>query len=684
MADGSRQIKSEQVRTFQMERSQDGETVRYTAALSSELPVERWFGTEILSHAASAVNLERCRDGLQMLFNHDMDEPLGRVQNVRLEGGKLRGELVFGTRPKAQEMKAEVDAGMLRDISIRYSIDEYETKTDDHGHDTVTITRWTVMEASVVTVPADPSVGIGRSSRGTGNQRKERTMAREDEAGNAGDEAAGTPTVADLKGRLKRAEEKGAKQALRAEQERVEEIQEIFSLTNPAFRGDEYDTLRDQCIRDYRIKPDQARKMLMELIDGTLPEQLPAPSPQRDVQNGAQMQAPVGRSPLVQAGATAGEKLTTGIQRAIEFRSGLMPKAERDKERAESGFTGHTLVELAREWCVGVGIDVRGRSKLDIVGMAFTAGRRGAVGMGTVDFAGILANVANKALLAGWEEAPETWATWCRKGNLSDFKRTNRTGLSQFSRLDEVKENGEYKYGKQTDRTEYIQLITYGKLFAITRQAIINDDLGAFTATPRLMGRAATGTVGDAVYNLLTTASGVGPTLNQDSLALFHSTHANYTASTGAPAVSTLDVGRQAMALQTDPNTGVILNIRPKYALVPVALETSMSVLVASEIDPIGRSGAGAGARQGNPFYKKLEVVAEGRLDGKTNGTTAWYLLADQNLFDTFEVAFLDGQDTPFMESRDGWSVDGVEYKVRIDAGVGALDFRGMYRCKGA
>ena len=199
-----------------------------------------------------------------------------------------------------------------------------------------------------------------------------------------------------------------------------------------------------------------------------------------------------------------------------------------------------------------------------------------------------------------------------------------------------------------------------------------------------MMGRAADLTINKAVYDSLGSQSGTGPTLNQTGRALFNSTDANYTATSGGITVANLEVGRTAMSRQADPTNSMPLNIRPKYLLTPVSLESSGRILVASEKDPVGSTGAIGGATTPNQFYQQFTVISEAYLDGLTNGTTAWYLIADQNVTDTYEVGFLNGQQTPYLESKNGWDVDGVEYKVRIEAGVAALDFRGMYRKKGA
>ena len=148
-------------RTFTLDRKSVSEETRtVSAALSSEAPVERIFGTEILAHTKEAINMERAKDGLPLLWAHDHKSPIGRVENIRLDADKvLRGDLRFSKNAKATEVWEDVKDGFLRDFSIGYRIDEYEENDDG----TVPITRWSILESSVVTVPADSRVGINRN-----------------------------------------------------------------------------------------------------------------------------------------------------------------------------------------------------------------------------------------------------------------------------------------------------------------------------------------------------------------------------------------------------------------------------------------------------------------------------------------------------------------------------------------
>lgn len=144
-------------RSFNMEL-REMEQDRFDASLSSEFPVERWRGKEVLAHEAGAVDLSRAP--LPLLASHDASElPVGIVENVRVEAGKLRGLLRFGESQRAKEALADVKAGILRSLSIGYVVQATE-KSDG---DSYRVTRWQPYEASLVAVPADPSVGIGRS-----------------------------------------------------------------------------------------------------------------------------------------------------------------------------------------------------------------------------------------------------------------------------------------------------------------------------------------------------------------------------------------------------------------------------------------------------------------------------------------------------------------------------------------
>lgn len=370
--------------------------------------------------------------------------------------------------------------------------------------------------------------------------------------------------------------------------------------------------------------------------------------------------------------ADARDKFATGVEKALLAKAG-MTGGERNE------YTGMTLREVARESIVMSGGKATFADPMAMVaaalGMGFRPVTMAAGQHSTSDFVQILANVASKSMMRGYDEAEETFDAWTAKGSLVDFKPAKRVDLNLFPSLAEVPEGAEYTLGTIGDRGESIQLATYGKMFAITRQAIINDDLNAFTRIPMRMGRAAKRTIGNLAYAVLTDNAALS-----DAIALFHASHSNLAAAGGAPSVTTLDAARSAMAKQKDPDgNAAALNIRPKWFLVPVALEGVARTLMDAEKDPLATN---ANASKPNHVRGLATVVSDARLDA--NSATAWYLAADANMHDTIEVAYLNGVEVPVMEQREGWNVDGVEFKVRIDAGVKALDFRGLYKNPGA
>lgn len=147
---------------IRMVRGDDGHA-RITFSVSSETPVERWYGDEVLSHESNSIRMSRLKRGAVMhLWNHDSDDPLGVVEDARLEGKRLVVDVKFFKTPRAEEVATMIDGG-LRNVSLMYRIHVVE---EDVKKQRYTITDWEPYETSTVTIPADPTVGVGRSAGG--------------------------------------------------------------------------------------------------------------------------------------------------------------------------------------------------------------------------------------------------------------------------------------------------------------------------------------------------------------------------------------------------------------------------------------------------------------------------------------------------------------------------------------
>lgn len=419
-------------------------------------------------------------------------------------------------------------------------------------------------------------------------------------------------------------------QVLAEQKARVNGIGDLFAMF-----GNKHMDLQNKCVADPECSVEQAKDLLLaELGKGSTPSNTTTQSQTH-----------------IHAGN--GNFVGDGIRQALMARAGY------DSTQRDNVYNGMTLRECARMSLTERGHGVSSYNPMQMVGFALTHS--------TSDFGNILLDVANKALLQGWDEAAETFELWTKKGQLSDFKTAHRVGMGGFPSLRQVREGAEYKYVTTQDKGETIALATYGEIFSITRQAIINDDLNQLTDVPMKMGRAAKATIGDLVYAVLT-----GSGKLSDGKALFHADHNNL--SSGAISVDSLDKARQNMRKQKEGERA--LNIRPAYMLVPVGLET----LASQTIKSASVKGADINAGVVNPLQNFAEVIAEARLDDAD--AAAWYLAAAQGT-DTIEVAYLNGIDAPYIDQQDGFTTDGVATKVRIDAGVAPLDYRGLAKSSG-
>ncbi|MCG8068220.1 MAG: ATP-dependent Clp protease proteolytic subunit [Candidatus Thiodiazotropha taylori] len=328
--------------------------------------------------------------------------------------------------------------------------------------------------------------------------------------------------------------------------------------------------------------------------------------------------------------------------------------------------------------------DLRGRSVLNIAetmighrGSTFLGGASPSeivqAAMTTSDFPDLLSGVANKSLMLGYEREPASHRIWTRSVEVNDFKPVNRVALSEAPGLLEIPEHGAYKEGSLSDRAESYQLKTYGRIMKLTRQAIINDDLGGFTRIPLAFGASAARLEADKVYGLLMS----NPNMS-DNFALFSAEHNNL-AGTGAPlSVPTLSAARMAMRTQTGANDGY-LNIVPTFLIVPAAMESEAMVLLANE--HFERVVDGDALRSGLAWVKQLELVVDPRLDA--DSTAAWYLAGSNSQIDTFEIAHLDGWKYVFTEDRQKFEDDSYEVKARLDFACQAIDWVGMYKNPG-
>lgn len=413
------------------------------------------------------------------------------------------------------------------------------------------------------------------------------------------------------------------------EQIRLNGIKDLFAMF-----GGRHNELMITCLADANCSVEKAREQLLNTI---AQQQNPEPSNKDN------------------AHIYAGNGNIVGDS----VRASVMARAGYQDYEKDNAYNSMTLRELARASLTERGVGVATYNPMQMIGMAFTHS--------TSDFGNILLDVANKAILLGWEENDETFEKWTKKGQLSDFKTAHRVGLGAFPSLRKVREGAEYKYVTLNDKGETIALATYGELFSISRQAIINDDMNMLTDVPKKLGEAAKATIGDLVYAVL-----IDNEKMSDKKALFSTDHKNIL--TGGMDVETISAGRTAMRQQKEGER--TLNIRPAFMLVPTTLETQATQVVKSG----SVKGADVNSNIINPIRDLAEIIAEPRLDDASEKD--WYMVSRQGS-DTIEVAYLNGIDVPYIDQLEGFTSDGVTTKVRIDAGVAPVDYRGLLKVTG-
>ncbi|MDD3587844.1 MAG: hypothetical protein PHQ75_11750, partial [Thermoguttaceae bacterium] len=297
----------------------------------------------------------------------------------------------------------------------------------------------------------------------------------------------------------------------------------------------------------------------------------------------------------------------------------------------------------------------------------------------TAALPGILSNIANKMLLEGYNYVEDAWRQICKVASVTDFKQHSRYRMNGSFRFEKVGPGGELKHG-QIDEQVYSQKAeTHGIMFALTRQMIIDDDLGALTDIPRQIGIGAAEAIADAVWTLL-----LSNPIQRDSKTFFHNTHSNLlTGENTNLSIDSLTAAEIKFGEQTKPN-GRPLGATPSILLVPTALKVIAELLMKSttinEMTNTPKPDA-------NPHVGKYNIVSSTYLgNGSFDGASskAWYLLADPNRLPALEVAFLGGMDRPTIERADAdFNTLGVQFRGYIDFGVREQDHRAILKIKG-
>ena len=636
-----------------------------------------------LSMEDKAIRMGRLQARAPLLNSHSrysLSSVLGVVEHAEVKGGKGHATVRLSNR-KSEDVDGiwqDLKDGVLNAISVGFTIHDYEDTPADEKKGRLMerlATDWEPEELSLVPIGADPGARVRELSAQEYEGRTIELALREGFALKPGKEASmppiETPTTNPAANAQQLAAQTPPSQAVqppaaaaapsadalaaartegaRLERERLSAIDQASSVLG--FQANDPFVVT---LRAATGTPDQAREALT--VEAFKRQQATST-------NGMQASG-------AQVGVAEYEKVKIGIGFALEQKLGLKVDPKDDPHGVREAFRYCRLLDLRRELLIAQGKQrhaLRALSPDALMREAFAGS------MSTSDFPLLLANVANKRLQATFQGQKRTFLPFSGQRNLPDFKDAKVVRLGGMSVLEEVGEKAQFERASVGEKGETWSLTTYGKILSLTRQAYINDDLGGFGNFLKQIARGVANLENNLVWALFT-----GNVTMGDGVALFHATHANV--GTQALDLDGLAELYKIMGSQVDispdagVSTGEFLNIEPKF-LVCTPTNIHAGLQYTSTINP------NEGGKV-NPYAGRLTPIMEPRL--ATLGDNYWLGIADPSEYPSITFGYLEGQEGPRVEVREGFETDGTDVKVAHDFGCLAEEWVSMFRSTGA
>lgn len=639
---------------------------------------------EELSLNKKHVRLERLNNGAPFLDSHGhsfkgLRDVIGVITKANTNGKEGRATVRFSKRADVEPIFQDVKDGILQHVSVGYRVHTF--KEMDEAEDGLKVFRavdWEPIEISQVAAGADDGAKV-RSEKAekydcevitnerddpenSASERQEPPVAEppakpgvENKTDLGNDKTTGARAM-DPKEKAKLVAEAKA-DGIKAEQERQTDIRKVCRL---AKKDDKY---TDALIVE-GISVDEVRTRVINSM----------------AEKDKETQTHSAGVPSIEVGREEAQTFREGVVEALlhKYRGVTTIVNHMGQEVKMPGFeltekgrpyVYRSLIELARMSLERNGMKTAMLSRSEIAKFALLGERAGM--HSTSDFPLILEDIVNKTLRQGYTRAPITWQPFTRETTAPDFKTISRTNIGDGEVLEKVLEHGEFKRGTKTEAAEKYNIETFGKIFSITRQALINDDLNVFTRTPERLGRRARDLESDEIWGLIFANAALS-----DGFALFSTDHSNLAAVPAIPTEDGLSEGRQSMRLQIGLD-GEVIALVPRWMYTSAKDETAAEKLIAS-IVPDSSTNVSPFSRSGRT---PLQLAVEPRIDTLAGaGDVPWFLSAELDQVDMIEIARLEGTEGPVIESRLGFDVDGMEIKVRHDIGTKAIDHRGLFK----
>ncbi len=580
---------------------------------------------EILSMKEEHIRLERFRKGAPLLDSHDrysgLSAQLGVVESVRVEGEKLVGTVRFSKRQDVEPIFQDVIDGIIRNGSIGYKVYKYndETASDDKLK-TLRGIDWEPVEMSLVTIPADHNAQV-RADDHPKEFDQEIIIENTNERTN---EMKVTPAAAP------------ADPVVDAEKIRQEERDRSAKIS--------------RAVRQAKL-PEQFAEELTR--SGVNLENALLQIQEKWAEVDAQKKITPAHSVKVDIGGGLDETQTRreGAAEAV-----LARHFPQDHKLTEKGhrFQNRSALELCRMIVEMNGINTTGMGTHEIIKRAFHS---------TSDFTAILESVSRIRLQKAYESVPQIFRQFGVEGTLKDFKVSKVVALGEAPGLEKLGEGGEIKMGTLGESGEEYRLFTYAKGLAVTRELIINDDLGAFGKLAAAFGRAAA-----HLENRVALKEAIldNPAMG-DTKTLFHADHNNLVTGTVVSKASVSGM-KAKMRKQTD-DKGQVMELSPKLIMSGPDNEDTVAEILAGTN---ATAGFNVHARQFQPVSTALI------------SNNAHYLIADPNQVEGLEYSYLEGARGLQSETLMHPDTLGIVVRNWLDFGAKVINWRAFVKNPGA
>lgn len=602
---------------------------------------------EELDMSPNAIRMGRLTSGdAPVLDSHqgaEAENVLGRVVAARLEGGVGIARLRFSEADDVRSTWQKVKDGTLRTVSVGYRIHAYEKMKAEDGRALIRATDWEPYEISVVPIPADAGATVRADTLAecaaaapicaAPAASKEQDMT--EQVTTAAPEA---PAAAHIDVQAERAA------AIQAERARIGSIDGALRRASHLLKPEDAAAIRAEAV-EAGYSADRVREAIFERLEAAQPV--------------------IAQGQTVRMGASGDDPaaIIDAMATAIAVRAMPAVAARANSERFRE-FAGLRPSDMLMELAAARGERVSPRMRTQMVERAFHT---------TSDFPMLLENAGNKMLEAGFDQAEPSYRRFFARRSFNDFKAHSFLTAGDFPALQELGEGGEIKTGTISEKRERITAKTYSRGVAVTRQMLVNDDLGAFTDFGTMIGRRVADQENALAYELMGQNSGDGPTLAEGNARVFTTGRSNKASAGAAISEAALDAGFAAIMGHKSLD-GLTLNLQPRFLVTGAAYRGAALRFTRGGNRVVAEQGANV------PLYDTMEPISDANISGNR-----WYMFADPAAAPIYAYGYVGGQEAPsirvqqYVPGRDGILVEVVH-----DFAVGAIGWRGGWFNPGA